>query len=204
MLGLVRNNLILEFFWPLLGLSAFSFVFPCSKLSLSQGHLCMLRNWGYWCGSWAIIKPLPLRRMIPFWEIGLLSVAACARERREWIPVSTAILSRSKGIMVVRSLGKNQWQLTDKIRGSVRWQCLKRSRELLHSEVCGVDGAFRQPMPAYWGFKHSGQSSLRLTYSHSVYSSGHCGHSKVGWPLVAKERQLGVQVSKITLRDFIP
>lgn len=34
-------------------------------------------------------------------------------------------------------------------------------------------------------------------FSPSVYSSGHCGHSKGGWSLVAKERQLGVRVSKL-------
>lgn len=34
------------------------------------------------------------------------------------------ILSRSKRIMVVRLLGKNQWLLTDKIMGPVCWQCL--------------------------------------------------------------------------------
>lgn len=190
MLGLVRNNLILEFSALHWACQLFSFVFLCSRLSLSQGHLCMLRNWGHWCDSWAIGKPLPLRRMIPFWEIGCL-VWQHVR------PVSAVILSWSKGIMVLRSLGKNQWQLPDKVIGSVRWQCLKRSGELLHSDVCGVEPVGSQCLhPLRLQTLRAVLTEVDV-FSHCVYSSGHCGHSKVGWSLVVKERQLGVQMFKL-------
>lgn len=112
-------------------------------------------------------------------------------------PVSAVILSLSKGIMVVRSLGKNQWLLTDKIRGSVRWQCLKGSREQLHSEVRGVEPVDSQCLhPLRLQTLRAALTEVDV-FSHRVYSSGHCGHSKVGWSLVAKEKQLGVPMFKL-------
>lgn len=136
---------------------SFCFAFLRPKLFISQGHLHALRSWGHRDGSCVIVLPLTMRRMIQLWKIGLPGMAASETEKVSELSMSVQS-SQNRGIVGVGAPGRNQWLLSYKITGPVRWQCLQRSSKLLSSWLCNMGSLWaphvhspRGFISLYWG-----------------------------------------------------